>query len=528
MAYLNQRGYVIIKKLNLPEPLEKIRKDLTVRPIVNTTYKFGAIPRFEVFLENDNKIYTPKFFGIKAHGYNEFEKIDDRIPNGDKIFLRFTGKLRDNQLAPVQACMDSFHDLTKRGGILQLPPGYGKTICAINLICQLGVKTLIVVNRDFLMNQWIQRIKQVCPTARVGIIQQKKFDIENKDIVLGMLQTLSYREFDLKAFKSFGFTVWDECHNVSTESFSRSMFKLGTKYRLGLSATPERPDGLSKVFKWHLGEIIYAQEQERKGIQPIARVYKYTSKTPESDAQLEDQLLKEVCNRSGDANIPLMLSNIGKEPVRNLLIINILVELVKEGRFVLVLSERVAHLKLLQEFYEQTEESNLAPSALYIGATSQKDRDLSDAAHVIFGSVKLVSEAYDNPKLDTLIYANFNGGPIEKRPETSKLMNQTTGRIFRKVHTERPGLVIDIQDTFSVFTSQGYRRLRYYRNNKYETEIYEVKEQKNPKKGDIGYTVKKKSKTQAEIEAKRPSNKQAGKLTGFLILEDSDSDRDEF
>ena len=507
MAYLNQRGYIIVKDLNLPEPLKKIRKDLTVKPIVNTNYTFGRIPKFEVFMENEKKLYIPTFYGITEHAKGEVERMDNRIPEGTDIFIRFTGKLRPNQIEPTNICIKAFEDRTKRGGILQLPPGYGKTICAVYLICKLGKKALIIVNKEFLMSQWIDRIRQVCPTARVGIIQQKKFDIEDKDIVVGMLQTLSFRKFDTRAFESFGLTVWDEVHNVSTETFSKSMFKLGTKYRLGLSATPERPDGLSKVFKWHLGEIVYSIEQERKGLQPIAKIYRLKPLSEEENC--DTVYLKEQVNKAGEPNIPIMLTEIGKDPTRNQLILDLIAEFVNEGRHLLVLSERVAHLKYLHQTYSKTELAKDHTGALYIGATSQKDRDLSNEASVIFGSVKLVSEAYDNPKLDTLIFACFNGGPMANRPATAKLMDQTTGRIFRKVHTDRPAIVVDIQDTFSVFKGQGYRRAAYYRKNKYQTETFQIKET-----GKKEYSTKE-QKTSAE----KPI--ESTKLTGFLIIEEN-------
>ena len=66
-------------------------------------------------------------------------------------------------------------------------------------------------------------------------IQGQKFDIEDKDIVIGMLQSLSQKTYDMKAFESFGLSVYDECHHLSAEVFSNAMVKIVTKYTLGLS-----------------------------------------------------------------------------------------------------------------------------------------------------------------------------------------------------------------------------------------------------------------------------------------------------
>ena len=41
------------------------------------------------------------------------------------------------------------------------------------------------------MNQWVERIEQALPDAKVGRIQQSIYDVEGKDIFIGMLQTIS-------------------------------------------------------------------------------------------------------------------------------------------------------------------------------------------------------------------------------------------------------------------------------------------------------------------------------------------------
>ena len=75
-----------------------------------------------------------------------------------------------------------------------------------------------------------------------------------------MLQSLSMKDYEQTMFLDFGFTIIDETHHVSAEVFSRVLFKAVTKYMLGLSATMNRADGLTKVFKMFLGEIIYKEK----------------------------------------------------------------------------------------------------------------------------------------------------------------------------------------------------------------------------------------------------------------------------
>lgn len=99
------------------------------------------------------------------------------------------------------------------------------------------------------MNQWIERIQQFLPNARVGKIQGPIVDVVDKDIVLCMLQSLISKEYDSSLFDQFGFTIIDEVHHISSQTFSTSLFKVVTKYMLGLSATMDRKDGTTNVFK---------------------------------------------------------------------------------------------------------------------------------------------------------------------------------------------------------------------------------------------------------------------------------------
>ena len=130
------------------------------------------------------------------------------------------------------------------------------------IISMLKKKTIVVVHKDFLMTQWRDRILQFLPEARIGKIQQNTIDIEDKDIVLSMVQSLSMKEYDEDTFNSFGLAVFDECHHLGAEVFHKSMAKVSSKYMLGLSATPDRKDGLRKVFEWFIGPIVYMTKEK--------------------------------------------------------------------------------------------------------------------------------------------------------------------------------------------------------------------------------------------------------------------------
>ena len=140
------------------------------------------------------------------------------------------------------------HIKKKGSGLLALHTGFGKTVL-LNIISRINQKTLIIVHKEFLLRQWIERIEQFLPDARVGRIQAKTIDTEDKDIVICMLQSLSMKDYPKDMFKEYGLSIYDECHHLSAEVFSRAFFKVVTKYGLGLSATIKRKDGLTKSFK---------------------------------------------------------------------------------------------------------------------------------------------------------------------------------------------------------------------------------------------------------------------------------------
>ena len=117
------------------------------------------------------------------------------------------------------------------------------------------------------MNQWIERIRQFLPEARIGKIQGPIIDVENKDVVLCMLQSLISKDYEQTMFEQFGLTIIDEVHHISSQSFSNSLFKVITKYMIGLSATMERKDGTTMVFKMFLGNVIH--KAENKNDKPV-------------------------------------------------------------------------------------------------------------------------------------------------------------------------------------------------------------------------------------------------------------------
>lgn len=356
------------------------------------------------------------------------------------------------------------------------------TVLGLYLASKIGLKTIVIVHKEFLMNQWIERIEQFLPTARVGKIQGSTIQKDGKDIVLAMLQSVSMIDYDKDVFKGFGMVIFDECHHLGAEVFSRSLMKINCPYTLGLSATPTRTDGLTKVFHWYLGPMVY-QIKKRDDKNVMVHLYRYYSEHPAYS--------KEVLNFMGKLNMAQMINNITSFTPRIKLVFECIKKHLAEGRKILVLSDRKNHLTAINETFENYafshEEDFPYTVGYYLGGMKQAALEKSEKDNVILGTFAMASEGFDcREPLDTIILAS---------PKTS--IEQAVGRILRQDEKDRKfiPLVIDIVDCFSSFERQALKRVKFYKGNEYKIEVY------NEKGVSIENTYVKKKKQKKKEEA---------------------------
>lgn len=437
---LGRRGYTLRKKELSKKEIKQIRRDLTVKPFVHQDYGIQPAP-YPIYLESEKKLYLPRNYGLKKYGAPTKIKLD----GGHDIKVAFTKKLRPNQKPIVEAFMSASKCIVG-GGIISVPCGYGKTVVALHIMAQLKKKTLVVVHKSFLMNQWIDRIKFFLnDDIRIGRIQGKVIDIHNKDIVLAMLQSISMKDYPPGTFDSFGFAIFDECHHLSAEVFSRALSKLSPKYLLGLSATPKRKDGLTKVFRWFLGDTVYSIKKREVEDVDVKCIKFDATKYMDSNTYN-----KAIFNYRKKINMPQMINNICSYIPRTKYIIKIMKPLLKKGRKILILSDRREQLRVLKEYLDR---KNICVTGYYLGGMKQDELKISEAADVILATFSMASEGFDVPTLNTLILASPKGDII-----------QSVGRILRQLPEDRKfkPLIIDIIDTFSLFYRQSIKRRKYY------------------------------------------------------------------
>ena len=187
------------------------------------------------------------------------EVIDNRI-DSEVSYPEFTLELREDQQKAKDAYLSSQKESVPKC-LIQLPTGKGKTILALNLAYTLKQRTLVLVHKDDLVTGWQKDIEE-CFGGKVepGLIKAKKRNV-GKQITIATVQTLSrMSEEELSYYlDKFGLVVQDECHHVGLNIFN-IIDQFQSKYKLGLTATPKRGDGLDFVFTLFFGGIVYKSE----------------------------------------------------------------------------------------------------------------------------------------------------------------------------------------------------------------------------------------------------------------------------
>src|SRR6056300_1487105 len=441
MSMLTRTGYLVDAG-----PIQEIKKELTVRPIVNGDFGFPP-PPFKVYKPTKTGVCVPRFYGTSKLG----EPSQDRRPEPVKTRNAFTGKLRDatHQNEAFDAAIKAGH------GVHSLPCGYGKTTVSLAIASKLGYRTMIIVHKQFLADQWKERIQQLCPGATIGMVQQNKKEVEC-DFVIAMLQSLSLKEYSFSDFESIGTVIVDEAHHICAKVFSQSLFKLCPRHIFGLSATPERKDGLTKVLHWFMGPTFFAVErknQEQVEVFPVTfDSANYRNPPP--------------CTRNGQLSLVNMITELVEHRDRNKMLVSLVKKASQGTRQLLVLSDRRQHCEFLHQCFPKS-------SGLYIGGMKEADLEASSKKKIIFATFSQAHEGLDIPTLDTVILAT---------PKSD--IQQSIGRVMR----ETPGKnnnphIYDIVDHWSILFAMYKKRLRVYKQGGFRIDAVEDKEEVNPFQG---------------------------------------------
>jgi len=460
---LTTHGYSVLKSSLTKEQDTVIRKELTVKP--QQMQRFAAVTdnEFTVFLESATRLYLPRVWAKEFLGPAQETVMTDGNPLPSA--LSFVGKPYDYQEGIIKKFLNA-----DANGLICVPCGKGKTFMALAIAFRLGGRFMVVVDKEFLLDQWAGEMRSLIPGIRVGRFQADKMEVdpEQYDCTICMIQTIVKRQIPESVLRSYKFTIFDECHHLGAGHFSKVLGKLQTKHMLGLSATPKRDDGLTKVFEWHLGKPVYWEKTREADETVTVEILRFSS---------DDIDYKETpLNWRGETVVAKLLGQLVSCHERNVFIADKLKELIKEpNRRILVLSERIGHLESLEVLMKPTG----CVMGYYIGGMKTATRELAaEEAQILWASYAMASEAMNIKTLNCVLMAS-----------PRKKIEQSTGRILRQRPEDRKvaPVIVDVIDVHRTYQSQSRERISYYKKCGYKILDSDLGEEAVKKKGPVVY-----------------------------------------
>lgn len=420
-------------------------------------------------------IYVPRQLGLQVCNREGIE-YEDRTSPGVAVTFPRIPLPRDYQgptLDLIGTTMDDYYDF-----LFRARTGWGKTYGSLIVAARRGVSTLIIVDQDNLKEQWIKTLIEGFGFKRedIGLIQGQSCKFEGCAVTIAMVQTLSQKRLTQAAYDYFGLILVDEVHTIGAPTFSRPLMDFSAGYRMGVSATPKRRDGLQKVLDFNLGRVrVYVEDQHAENSLYIAdhdSTYSWYS-------QISPKVGRFITEVSEDAS-------------RNLLVAESAAYLYDTGRDVLVLSDRIEHLQHLMSLctylgipaeemglyagynpvYRYAKDPNplrrpngyvrgteYTPISLQLIAKRLNRKTLEgiqNKARIIFATYGMFSKGVDVPRLT---------GGVDATPRSRA--EQIHGRILRQLENAMRALWITIADRNSYRSLHGLlqRIPEYAKNN---------------------------------------------------------------
>ena len=261
------RGQVYLTGLTLNER-RQIEQDLTFKnpkyaQIMkyskwNSTSEPQYIEYFKYYQRKGNLVMQVPV-GYKLPDNIEIGEITDRrFTRVQKDFPKFVMTLRDTQREALEKFVECNKNPLNVSGSVQLPTGKGKTILGLAIAEYFKCRTLIIVHKVDLVTGWLKNIKEAFDgKADVGLIRASTRKC-GKHFTIATIQTLnrlSEKELEM-LYQTFGLVIQDEMHHCPSSSFSLAD-NFMCRYRLGLTATPERNDGLTHVMNLYYGDFCF-------------------------------------------------------------------------------------------------------------------------------------------------------------------------------------------------------------------------------------------------------------------------------
>lgn len=238
---------------------------------------------------------------------------------------------QEQPLGEIREAFKEYYDV-----VFRAHTGWGKTIGSLITAASYGRATLIIVDQDNLKDQWLKVLTNPAlfgfRREEIGEVQGDKCTYKGKAVTIAMVQTLTQRDYPEEFYNEFGFMIGDEIHTIGAPTFSKVLLQFPAMYRMGVSATPRRRDGLQKALDYNLGKVrVAADKQHEESSVYVVR---------------NDTVYSWYGNMS--PKVGRIITEVMEDGQRNLKIAEAALWLYESGRDTLILSDRIEHLKNIQ------------------------------------------------------------------------------------------------------------------------------------------------------------------------------------
>lgn len=452
----------------------KILSDLKILTVIPRGKGKTIDKRTQLYYRYSDRIMIARFAGLEI-----FPQVINCIRKCHELDIKQCNlELHEHQQVIFEHLLCEIYTEDKiadgsAGCVLKLGTGMGKTFLTMALIAEFSVKTLVIVPNQAIMNQWAKVIREIFPEMTIGLYHGKKKT--DGDIVIMIANSAINARFNprkelnkdnkkqlvtdspIDYFSKFGFIVFDEIHKYPTEKLGQMFWRTCAWRVLGLTASPNsRKDKFDRVYFSHVGELIDGEKVPGFKFDSVeftveVRQIKYRG-MPEYTQQLK--------SRTGDTSVQLMIKQFASDPYRNMLIVNMIANMLKQGRYVYAIGEHRDHLIVLGNLLRNRGLVPHAPEIANVmgGSSAEELEDAKSNARVLLTTYGYGTVGISINRMDTLVLLS---------PRIS-YMDQVTGRIKRLGgDSSIKRIVVDIVDYNTSLRSQSYKRNSSYREEGY-------------------------------------------------------------
>ena len=382
--------------------------------------------------------------------------IDERVI-GNSIDVKFQGTLHPEQQRAADQLIK--HDI----GVLSASTAFGKTVIGAWLIAQRKVKTLVIVHRRQLMDQWVESLQSFLGLEKkdIGQIGGGKHKVTGM-VDIAMIQSLVDKGIVNDLVANYGHIIVDECHHISATSFEQVIRQAKARFITGLSATVTRQDGHHPIIFMQCGPVRYRVD-DRQQAASQSFIHKVI-------VRRTGFTLPSTSNDTTQPGIQDIYALLATDSARNRLIVDDVIIAVCAGRSPVLLTERREHLAYFTDALADKVKNILVLS----GGMGRKQRSIlmsqlknvsEDEERLIIATGRYLGEGFDDARLDTLFLAL----PIAWRGTVA----QYAGRLHRNYDLKSEVIIYDyVDEQVPVLAGMFRKRKNAYKAIGYKVELF--------------------------------------------------------